>query len=137
MKLALLPIAVSFAQKTGTANSGDVRVGNPDQIIEDELYWCCRDGKSDASCVNGLKTKLDLYTLGNWACAITSTMPAYAWQNAEGYNDTCGTYACCGPDGGTYPDFRTFDQACMAASATCGSDLSCARDYIVRCKYDS
>ena len=35
------------------------------------LYPTERDGKSLGSCVNDLKRTIDLYTLGNWGCAIT------------------------------------------------------------------
>lgn len=59
-------------------------IGNPDQIIEDQLYWCCRDNKSLSSCANDVVRTLNLYTLGDFACAITNKWPAYAWKSYEG-----------------------------------------------------
>ena len=59
-------------------------IGNPDQIIEDQLYWCCRDNKSLSSCANDVVRSLNLYTLGDFACAITNKWPAYAWKSYEG-----------------------------------------------------
>lgn len=110
-------------------------IGNPDQIIEDQLYWCCRDNKSLSSCANDVVRTLNLYTLGDFACAITNKWPAYAWKSYEGWQDMsgCTLYMNCGNDGrGASPNFRTFDSACTAAAYACGSDLACARDYVVR-----
>ena len=64
-------------------------VGNPDQIIEDQLYWCCRDNKSLSSCANDVVRTLNLYTLGNFACSITNKWPAYAWKSYEGIDSRC------------------------------------------------
>ena len=51
------------------------------------------------------------------------------WQDMSG----CTLYMNCGNDGrGASPNFRTFDSACTAAAYACGSDLACARDYVVR-----
>jgi len=113
-------------------------IGNPDQIIEDQLYWCCRDNKSLSSCANDVVRTLNLYTLGDFACAITNKWPAYAWKSYEGWQDMsgCTLYMNCGNDGrGASPNFRTFDSACTAAAYACGSDLACARDYVVRSTY--
>ena len=59
-------------------------IGNPDQIIEGQLYWCCRDNKSLSSCANDVVRTLNLYTLGNFACSITNKWPAFAWKSYEG-----------------------------------------------------
>ena len=125
MKLNILSIALVAAE-------AETRVGDPDQIITDELYWCCRDNKSLGSCVQSVKNKLNLYTIGNFGCSITNTIPAYAWKTYEGYNDECKLYCNCGTDAGRGPDWRTLDNACMAAAYACNGDLECARDHIVR-----
>ena len=55
--------------------------------------------------------------------------PLKGWQDMSG----CTLYMNCGNDGrGASPNFRTFDSACTAAAYACGSDLACARDYVVR-----
>ena len=101
MKLTLLTAGFIAADKVGGSGKADTRVGDPDQIITDELYWCCRDNKSLGSCVGSVKNKLNLYTLGNFGCAITNTMPAYSWKTYEGYNNSCKLYCNCGTDAGT------------------------------------
>merc|ERR1719370_2116523 len=114
-------------------NDVESTIGNPDQIIEDQLYWRCRDNKSLSSCVNDVVRTLNLYTLGDFACAITNKWPAYSWKTYEGWNEQCNLYMNCGNDGkGASPNWNGFDNACMAASYACGSNYSCARDYIVR-----
>ena len=87
MKLNFLALTLASANNGKSSNGKEPRVGNPDQIIEDQLYWCCRDGMSLGSCVKSVKSKLDLYTIGNFGCSITNTMPAYSWKTYEGYND--------------------------------------------------
>ena len=67
-----------------TQLDADTMIGNPDQIIEDQLYWCCRDNKSLSSCANDVVRTLNLYTLGNFACSITNKWPAFAWKSYEG-----------------------------------------------------
>jgi len=107
---------------------------NADQIIQDQLYWCCRDNKSLSSCANDVVRTLNSYLYDDFACSVTSTSPAYAWKTYEGSQDmsNCFLYMNCGHDGRASPNFRTFDSACTGASYACGSDYACARDYIVR-----
>ena len=57
---------------------------NPDQIIQDQLYWCCRDDKSLSSCANDVVRTLNSYLFGDFACSVTNTSPAYAWKTYEG-----------------------------------------------------
>lgn len=57
---------------------------NPDQIIQDQLYWCCRDNKSLSSCANDVVRTLNSYLFGDFACSVTNTSPAYAWKTYEG-----------------------------------------------------
>ena len=55
-----------------------------DQIIQDQLYWCCRDNKSLSSCANDVVRTLNSYLIGDYACSVTNTPPAYAWKTYEG-----------------------------------------------------
>ena len=57
---------------------------NADQIIQDQLYWCCRDNKSLSSCANDVVRTLNSYLVGDFACSVTNTSPAYAWKTYEG-----------------------------------------------------
>ena len=57
---------------------------NADQIIQDQLYWCCRDNKSLSSCANDVVRTLNSYLFGDFACSVTNTSPAYAWKTYEG-----------------------------------------------------
>ena len=51
------------------------------------------------------------------------------WQDMSG----CTLYMNCSNDGrGASPNWNKFDSACTAAAYACGSDLACARDYVVR-----
>merc|ERR1712189_257 len=66
-------------------NHYEGKVGNPSQIMEDQLYWCGKEGKSMSSCVKFMQSKLELYTLKKWTCAVTETLPAYSWKQYEAY----------------------------------------------------
>ena len=60
---------------------------NPDQIIQDQLYWCCRDNNSLTACANDVVRTLNSYLFGDYACSVTNTSPAYAWKTYDG-NDS-------------------------------------------------
>ena len=40
---------------------------NADQIIQDQLYWCCRDNKSLSSCANDVVRTLNSYLFDDFA----------------------------------------------------------------------
>ena len=92
-------ISSAFASEDGKSSGGSPTVAlenqldpkdvsnmaeNPDQIIQDQLYWCCRDNKSLSSCANDVVRTLNSYLFGDFACSVTNTSPAYAWKTYEG-----------------------------------------------------
>ena len=72
--------SLTAALENDASNMAD----SADQIIQDQLYWCCRDNKSLSSCANDVVRTLNSYLFGDFACSVTNTSPAYAWKTYEG-----------------------------------------------------
>jgi len=113
----------------------DGKVGNPSQIMEDQLYWCGSDGKSMSSCVKFMQSKLELYTLKKWTCAVTETLPAYSWMQYEAYESKYELYAICGD--GVQSNISGYDlvQACSMADSACNGNNECALNTITNWQY--